>query len=149
MNFLIIILNRVYLLLTKVKNQSPLFGSAMLVAILFSFSLLNIIGLYYSFKIDPFIINFPLYFSLAFIIFILLFYYAKKNKSLIIERDIPSPKTKNLVVALFYLAVVILMIYLANINAKKISKQTKNELNVKPRKESLEGVIKKWLMNKD
>ncbi|MFT4017882.1 MAG: hypothetical protein QM668_13035 [Agriterribacter sp.] len=144
MNFLIVILNRVYFFLTKVKNQSPLFGAVTLVTVLISFSILNIIGLYYAFKIKSVIIvNIPLFLVLNLLIFIPLYFYANKNKALITERTVPYFKTKNLIVVILFLFTVVSTIYLASINRDKISEQTKKEQYEKPRKESLEGKIRK------
>ena len=144
MNFLIIILNRVYLLLTKVKNQSPLFGAACLVTILISFSLLNIIGLYYVFKITPVMIGTPLFIGLNVLIFIPTFYYAKKHETKITNKEIPSAGIKNAIVIFLYLFTVISTVYLADINRNKISIKNKKEKIKAPRKESLEGRIRKW-----
>ncbi|MBN8786844.1 MAG: hypothetical protein J0I84_07130 [Terrimonas sp.] len=144
MNFLIVILNRVYFFLTKVKNQSPLFGAVTLVTVLISFSILNIIGLYYAFKIKSVIIvNIPLFLVLNLLIFIPLYFYANKKKALITERIVPYFKTKNLIVVILFLFTVVSTIYLASINRDKISEQTKKEQYEKPRKESLEGKIRK------
>lgn len=144
MNFLIIILNRVYVLLTKVKNQSPLFGAITLVTILIDFSLLNIVGFYSSFKIEPITVNIPVFIALSILTFVPLFFYSKKNESLITEKIIPSHKTNNLLVIILYLFTFVSTIYLANINRTKILGQAKKEQSIKPRKESLEGKIKKW-----
>jgi len=142
MNILIVVLNRVYLLLTKVKNQSPLFGAVTLVTILISFTTLNLIG-FYSIKIAPITINIPQFLCFNLLVFIPLFFYAKRNKGLITEGIVSSPKRTNLIVALVYLFTIVSTIYLANINRDKISKQTKQE-SVEPHKESLEGKIRKW-----
>lgn len=144
MNILIVILNRVYLFLTKVKNQSPLFGAVTLVTILISFSLLNTIGFYYTSKIEPIIINIPAFIGLSILIFIPLFFYSKRNEYLITERVVTSHKTKNLLVIILYLFTFVSTIYLANINRTKIIEQTKQEQSIEPRKESLEGKIRKW-----
>jgi hypothetical protein len=144
MNFLIIILNRVYLFLTKVKNQSPLFGSVTLVTIVISFSLLNLIGFYFVFKVEPLTVNLPLFLASNVLIFIPLYFYARRNIVLITERTIPSFKVKNMVVVILFLFTVASTIYLANINRGKIFTQKQKEQTDKPRKESLENKIKKW-----
>lgn len=144
MNFLIVILNRVYLFLTKVKNQSPFFGAVTLVTILIDFSLLNIVGFYFSFKSEPITVNIPVFICLSIFTFVFLFLYSKRHESLITLRVIPSHKTKNLLVIILYLFTFVSTIYLANINRAKILKQTKKEQLVKPQKESLEGKIRKW-----
>lgn len=144
MNFLIVILNRVYFYLTKVKNRSPLLGAVVLVTILISFSILNVIGFYHLFEFEPLLVNIPLFLIANLLIFISLYFYAHKSKVLIAERVIPSFKTKNLLVAILFLLTLISTIYLASVNRDKISKQTKNDQSEKPRKQSLEGKIRNW-----
>lgn len=144
MHFLIVILNRVYLLLTKVKNQSPLFGAVTLVTILIDFSLLNIAGFYSVFRTEPIKVNIPAFIGLSILTFVPLFFYSKRNEYLITERVITSHKTKNLIVIILYLFTFVSTIYLASINRTKIIEQTKQEQSIKPKKESLEGKIRKW-----
>lgn len=144
MNFLIIILNRIYFFLIKVKNQSPIFGAVTLVTVLISFSLLNIIGFYYAFKIEPFIINIPLFVLVSILIFIPLFFYTSKRKLMITEKSITFPNTKNIIVSMLFLFTLVSTIFLANINREKISQQSKKVKSIKPQKESLEGKIRKW-----
>lgn len=143
MNFLIILLNCIYLFLTKVKNQSPFFGSVIFVTILISFSFLNIIGLYYMFKIESFRINIPLFLVLNIFIFIILYFYASKNKVLITERAISSVKI-NILVLIFILFTIMSTLYLANNNRSKMPSEKVKKISDKPHKQSLESKIKKW-----
>jgi hypothetical protein len=127
-----------------VKNQSPLFGAVTLVTLLIDFSLLNIIGLYFTFKIEPIFINMPVFICLSIFTFIPIFFYSKKYKYMITETVIPSYRAKNLFVIFLYLFTFLSTIYLSNINRKKILEKTKEEDSIQPGKESLEGKIRKW-----
>ena len=144
MNFLIIILNRVYLLLTKVKNQSPLVGAALLVTLLVNLNLLNLLEFYFAFKPEPVIVNTYLFLLLGLLIFIPLFHYAKKHETKITNNEIASAGVKNVIVIFIYLFTVVSTVNLADINRNKISIKNKKERIKAPRKESLEGEIRKW-----
>lgn len=144
MNFFIIILNRVYLLLVKVKNQSPLLGSVILVTILISFNLINIFSLYYAFKEKPLIVGTPFFLFFNILIFIPLLFYANRCKLLIIDRKISSPNKKSMLVLLLYLFTILSFIYLANVNRRIISNQYKIIPPTGQEKESLERRIRRW-----
>ena len=144
MNILIVILNRVYLFLTKVKNQSPLFGACGILMLLIYATLNNLILFFYAFKSYPLKIKNYIDFIEMGLIFIAIYYYAYKNKQKVINHSLFSGVRNNLFVILLYIFTVVSFIFLANINRQKIFEQTKKEQSIKPRKESLEGKIRKW-----
>lgn len=144
---LLIILNRMYKLLTKVKNQSPFLGALILVTLLFSFTSLNIIGFYFMFKHEFFIINIPFFILFNIFIFILLYFYSRRHIPFIKKGNVSSPSIKNLIVLFIYLFTLISFIFLANINREKILKENKHIPQTEKR-ESLEGKIRKWFKNK-
>lgn len=144
MSLLIIILNRTFLFLTKAKNQSPLFGAAILVSLLISVSIGNIQLLYYAFTSK--IVNNNIEIEIIFLLvtFVMIFLYAKRKEKLITNKSVSFPKKKDFFVASIYIFTIASFIFLANINRDKISKQTKQEQFDKPKKESLEGKIRRW-----
>jgi hypothetical protein len=144
MNFLIVILNRVYLFLTIAKNQSPLFGASGILMLLIYATLNNLLLFFYAFKSYPLRIESYIDFIEMGLIFIGIYYYAYKNKQKVINHSLYSGLRNNLIVILLYIFTVMSFILLANINRQKISEQTKKEQSNKPRKESLEGKIRKW-----
>ena len=144
MNILIVILNRVYLLLTKVKNQSPLLGASILVSLLVGTLISNIFLLIYAFKSSPLCNDNWIDYIVFALIFILVYYYAYKNRQKVINHSLFSGLRNNLFVILLYVFTLVSFIFLANINRAKIFSQVHNEQSNKPRKESLEGKIRKW-----
>ncbi len=144
MNFLILILNRAYFFLLKVKNQSPLLGATILVTLLFSVSIHNLMLLIFAFSNEALKIDNRIEFAGMILIFFILFEYAKKRKSRIIQVNIKRRALKNTVVTLIFLCTTILFILLSNINREKIFMDTKKENNPAKR-ESLEGRIRNWL----
>ncbi len=120
MNLIIIILNRVYCALKIVNNQSPLFGSVILVTLLIGVNITNVIDLIYAFKTEPSIIG--LYGPLLFIIpvFIILYKFANRQMEKITNVKLHTETWKNIVVGLLFLLTLILFIILSNINRAKI-----------------------------
>jgi hypothetical protein len=144
MNYIIIILNRVYFFLVKVKNQSPFLGAVILVSLIISVSLYNIQLLIYTFMIESIIIDNRIFFLGMLIIFFILYTYAKKKKTQIMEQNINYATVKNIVVASFFLFTIVSTIFLANINREKISKERQQMQSKQSHKESLESKIRKW-----
>lgn len=144
MNILIVILNRVYLFLTKVKNQSPLFGASGILMLLIYATLNNLLLFVYAFKSYPLKIEYYIDFIEMGLIFIGIYYYAYKNKEKVINHSLFSGLRNNLFVILLYVFTVVSFVFLANINRAKIFSQVHKEQSNKPRKESLEGKIRKW-----
>jgi len=142
MNILTIILNRVFYFLTKVKNQSPFFGAILLVSLLLNTLLISAISIIYLLNDKPSYYGGVIYFLIWGFMFIAVFLYAKKRKNRIVDNKITLSNRLNIVVAGIFLLTLILFIFCANINREKLSK-VKSEINVKPRKESLEGQIRK------
>jgi hypothetical protein len=144
MNYIIIILNRVYFFLVKVKNQSPFLGAVILVSLIISVSLYNIQLLIYTFMIESIIIDNRIFFLGMLIIFFILYTYAKKKKTQIMEQNINYATVKNIVVASFFLFTIVSTIFLANINREKISKERQQMQSKQSHKESLESKVRKW-----
>lgn len=142
MNILIIILNRVYYFLTKVKNPYPFFGALILVALLINSLLNNLVTFIYLLNDKPNKINEIAYFSILLVIFLLVYFYASKRKIQIVETRINSAHKLNLLVAGIFLFTLFSFIWFANVNREKLSKE-KPDAIVKPQKESLEGKIRK------
>jgi hypothetical protein len=140
MNLLTIILNLVYYFLTKVKNPYPFFGTLILVALMLNTLLINSIAVVYILGGKSNKINELVYFALLALFLTLLYFYAIKRKTQIIE---VKPSTKlNFLVAGIFLFTLISFIWCANINREKLSKE-KSDILVKLKKESLEGKIRK------
>ncbi len=144
MNFFIVILNRVYFILTKIKNQSPLFGASVIVSLLVFFNIGNIILFKYSFSESYHKINIGIGLFVLLIIFTIVFLFAKSKKQDIINDDIEISTFKKVVIIVIFLFTAILFIFLANINRQKIFKERKEVQSNEPKKESLEGKIRKW-----
>ncbi len=141
MNILTIILNRVYILLLKVKNQSPFSGTVLLVALLLNSLVFNLVTFIYVLSDKPLIINKIVYFLTWGIITVFVYIYATKRKAQIIKLK-SSTKLTLLVVGIF-LFTLISFIWCANINREKLDKE-RSEIEVQPHKKSLEGRIRKW-----
>jgi len=140
MNILIIILNRIYCFLKKVKNQSPFFGTIGLVSLLLNSLVFNIVTFIYILIDKPLKINGIIYFLIWGAFFFTVYLYATKRKAQIIE--VKTSTRLNILVAGIFLFTLISFIWCANINREKLSKE-KSEILVKPKKESLEGKIRK------
>jgi hypothetical protein len=144
MNFLIIILNRVYLLLTKVKNQSPLLGASILVSLFVGILIENVFLFIYAFKPVALSTSNWIDYILMLIIFLLIYFYARKKKQQVVNHSLVQGIKYNLFVAFVYISTIVSFVFLANINADKILNQNRKEHSTKPKKESLEGRIRKW-----
>jgi hypothetical protein len=140
MNILTIMLNRVHLLLTKVNNQSPFLGAILLVALLINLLFDNLITIIYHINDKPNKINGVLYYLVWGIITLLVYLYARKRKTQIV--DIKLSVRYNFVVASIFLFTIIIVIYFGNINREKLSKE-KPKIVLKHKKKSLEGRIRK------
>jgi hypothetical protein len=141
MNILTVILNRVYLLLVKVKNQSPFFGAIVLVGLLLNtlaYTLIIFIDLVND-KSNK--INEIFYYSIWAIITLFVYLYAKERKTQIVEVKLSTKF--NFIVLGIYLLTLISVIWCGNLNREKLSKEHP-EIGVKPQKKSLEGRIRKW-----
>ena len=145
MNILLIILNRIYLVLSKTKNQSPLLGSSILVSILIGISCNNIFLFIFSFKSEPLKFNNWLYYILTIFIFLIINNYSKNNEQIIINKSMFSKSRNNLLVILLFIFTMVSFILLGNINREKISKLKKHSEIQGIKKPSLEGKIRKWL----
>jgi hypothetical protein len=141
MNILTVILNRVYLLLVKVKNQSPFFGAIVLVGLLFNVIFDNLITITQLIGDKPNKTNGLLYYSTWIIITILVYLFARKRKTQIVEVKLSTKF--NFIVSGIFLLTLILVIWCGNLNREKLSKE-QTEFGVKPQKKSLEGRIRKW-----
>jgi hypothetical protein len=144
MNILILILNRVYHFLTIVNNQSPLLGTVGIVMLLIYSTLNNILLLIYSFKPNPFVSENYIDFIEMVLIFILLFFYCKKNKEKIINHSKFSNLKNSLFVIILYLFTIVSFVFLAKINREKIfNVQEKKDIQG-AKKKSLEGRVRQW-----
>ena len=139
MSILTIILNRVYYVLTKVKNKSPFFGTIILVGLLLNTLIDSIITLIYIINDTP-NRDEVVYYIIWIISTLLLYLYARNRKTQIVEFK-PSTKLNVLVVCVFIFAIVSFVLC-ANINREKLSVEKSNKIE-KPKKESLEGKIRK------
>lgn len=144
MNPLIVILNRVYLFLTKVKNQPPLFGAVCISTLLLYATLNNLVLLVFAFKTSSLIISGYVDFIEIAIIFSLVYYYAVKKKKQIVDPNLFSGIRNNLFVVFVIIFTVVSFVFLANFNRNKIFIQKRKEQSDHPRKQSLESRIKKW-----
>lgn len=141
MNILIIIINRVYFFLVKVKNQTPFFGAIVLVSLLLNILLNNLITVIHLLSDKPNKIDGIVYYSIWGVITVLVYFYARKRKAQI-EEVKPSTSLNLLVVGIFLFAL-LSFIWCANINRKKLSEKDL-KIGVKSQNESLEGKIRKW-----
>lgn len=140
MNILTIILNRVYCFLTKVKNQSPFFGTVGLVSLLLNSLVFNLVTFIYILNDKSLKINEIVYFFVWGVFSFIVYFYATKRKAEIIE---VKPSTKlNFLVGGIFLFTLISFIWCANINREQLSKEKSDNFE-KPKKESLEGKIRK------
>ena len=105
MNILTVILNRVYLLLVKVKNQSPFFGAIVLVGLLLNVIFDNLITITQLIGDKPNKTNGLLYYSTWIIITILVYLFAKKRKTQIVEVKL-STKFNFIVSGIFLLTLI-------------------------------------------
>lgn len=144
MNFFIVILNRVYFFLTKIKNQSPLFGASVIVALLIFFNIGNILLFKYSFSEGYHKINMGIGLFVLLIVFIGVFLFAKSRKMDIINGNLEVSTFKKFLIIAIFLFTIISFVFLANINRQKIFKEQENTQSNEPKKESLEGKIRKW-----
>jgi len=141
MNILTVILNRVYLLLVKVKNQSPFFGAIVLVGLLLNVIFDNLITITQLIGDKPNKTNGLLYYSTWIIITILVYLFARKRKTQIVEVKLSTKF--NFIVSGIFLLTLISVIWCGNLNREKLSKE-QPEFGVKPQKKSVEGRIRKW-----
>lgn len=141
MNILTILLNRVYFLLLKAKNQSPFFGAVLIVSLLLNTLLDNIISVIYLLDDKTNKTDRIIYYSIWVIITVIVYIYATKRKAQIIKLK-SSTKLTLLVVGIF-LFTLISFIWCANINREKLDKE-RSAIEVKSHKKSLEGRIRKW-----
>jgi hypothetical protein len=144
MRYMVLILNRVYWLLTSVKNPSPFLGAVILVTLLVGVSLRNLILVFYAFKPEPMITNNGRDFLILGIVFILMYWFSTKKRDLIEAVRVESTKFQNWVIALLFFFTLVAFILLANVNREKILNQVDSNSLKKPQKESLEGKIRKW-----
>lgn len=144
MKILIILLNRTYQFLTKVKNQSPLLGASFLVAIVLWLFVNNIFLFIYAFKSVPLSDDNWIMYTLLIFIILLVYTYARIKKLQIADATLFSGMRNNLFVGIIYVFIVSIFIFLANINRDKIFKLDKKTYSSEPRKKSLEGQIRKW-----
>lgn len=143
MNFLVIMLNRVYLLLTKVKNQSPLLGASILVSLFVGLLIENIFLSIYAFRPVPLRISNWIDYMMMIVIFLLIYFYASKKRQQVVNHSLVLGVKYNLLVTIVYISTVVLFVFLADINADKILNQSIKEHSTKAKKESLEGRIRK------
>jgi hypothetical protein len=140
MNFVNLLINRICFFLAKVKNQSPFTAAVLLVSLIMNIIFNSIIGIYYIIIDKPNSFNLFYYISWL-IITILMFVYSNKNKEKIL--NLKTQKKDNYIVILFIIIFLIFFIKIANINREKIFSLKEYDPN-KPKKESLEGKIRKW-----
>lgn len=121
MNILLNVISRVYLLLTKVNNQSPLFGASIIVALLFGLFIRTIFLLFFFFLSSPLISNSTLDYSILIVIFLIILFIATRNKMRIIELAGMKDKTRSIIFTLIVIFVIVLLfIALANTNRNKL-----------------------------
>ena len=144
MRYIVLVFNRVYWFLTKVRNQSPFLGAVILVTLLIGASFLNLLLAFYAFRPEPMIINNGAGFLILGILFILTYWFSTKKRDLIEAPRVESSKLQNWIVALLFISTAIAHSLLANINREKIFNHMDSSSFNKPQKESLEGKIRKW-----
>lgn len=145
MNYFTIIFNRVYFLLTKVKNQSPFLGTILLVGIMIGVLIGNVRLFIQSFNERPLIMNNNHEYLFMALIIGLCFLYAKDRRAEIMKVKISYATFKGILTGCLFIFTVVTYILLANINREKIAKQRREMKLSRPNKESLEGRIRKWL----
>ena len=146
MKGLIIILNRVYFLLTRVNNQSPFLGAVILVTLLISSMILSIWLGVFAFKDVALHMQSVTYFLIIFIVFTLLYLFARKNKEKFIFHNVNGSVLKNIYVLSLYIVAFGTFIFLSNVNREKIFKNRGTSI-IKSKNQSLESDIRTWFAN--
>lgn len=146
MNILILILNRIYFFLSKVKNQSPFLGTIILGTLLITVTLGNIKLAIYAFKPELLTTNYIVEVIIILVVLVFLFWFSKKKKSQIIKSNIKSPAKNNIIVSFIFLFTVICFILLANINREKIFTERKAKFSIEQleKQKSLERKLRDW-----
>lgn len=143
MNYLILLLNRVYFFLAKVNNQSPLLGASIVVSLLLFLNVGNVILLIYSTSKNYSLISIKIGIPVLLFIFFFVYTFTSKKKQLVTA----SVKKNNFIdsfIVLLFIATAVLFVYLANINREKINQMSAGHQLKELRKESLEEKINKW-----
>lgn len=143
MNYIILILNRVYWFLKLVKNPSPFLGAIILVTLLIGLSIRNLLLVFFFFKSEPMITNIGVDFLILVGVFILMYLFSMKKRELIEAARVNSSKLQNWFVCFLFLLTIVSFILLANLNRDKIFKESSGKISNKPQTESLEAEIRK------
>ena len=144
MQYILLILNRVYWFLTSVNNSSPFLGAVILVTLLIGIFIRNLLLFFYYFKPEPMITNKVIDFLILGVIFIFIYFFSKKNRDIIKTAQVNSLKLQNWIVAILFISTVSAFILLANVNREKIFNNKNLGVINKSQKESLENKIKNW-----
>ncbi|WP_156131533.1 hypothetical protein [Pedobacter kyungheensis] len=120
MNVLILVFNRVYFVLQKVGNQSPFIGAVILVTLLISSIVFSIWLSVFAFKVEALHLLGSRYFSIIFIIFIILYLFANKHKEKITNDSIEVSPIKGIYVLSLFILALLAFIFLSNINREKM-----------------------------
>jgi hypothetical protein len=148
MNFLALIINRVYFILQKVGNQSPFLGAVILVTLLISSVILSIWLGVFAFKDKALHIPNGTYFLIIFVVFTLLYIFANEYKEKITSYSSGVPRVNNIYVLILYIVALGTFIFLSNINRQKVFQERKDVPLIKDNtKQSLESKVRKWLNN--
>jgi hypothetical protein len=143
MNFLTLLINRIYYFLAnKTKNQSPFLGAVILVSVIGYFLFCSLVLLIYLFSEQFVRISHFVHLLIGLCFFVALNYYSRKMKSQIMYGEPKRLKRTNYLVVAFCLVVMFLFISLANVNRSKIFAQTKARTD-EAKKDSLEERVRK------
>jgi magnesium-transporting ATPase (P-type) len=136
------------MLLCKVKNQSPLLGTSILLSLLIILNFMNVVLAIYAPRKEYSLLNPIIYYGLFFVINVLMYLYANKKKHLIIKNNI-VPKWKDWTVFLLFVVSTICFIYLVNINRQKIfsNRKAKYPTEQPIKQNSLESKLRDWWNN--